>query len=214
MQRVFTLALSFVAALLAAVGPAVARDRFPEYRGDDGGFLIYAVGTIAIGMRFDFPYRRVALPNGEPVQDWTGTIAPAVGGAWVLKVKNPDFIGRETGHVVVRRLPPGQYLIDQFGFSGGGVGMGVIDWSSAVPFAIRFTIKPGEATYIGSFMRAPSLGTPLEAQVNAAGYFLIADRNERDVPVARAKVPGLAQITIAVTDVTQFGSVVLRRDEP
>jgi hypothetical protein len=63
-------------------------------------------------------------------------------------------------------------------------------------------------------MRAPSLGTPLESEVNAAGYFLIADRSERDVPIARAKLPATASITTEVTDVTQFGSIVLRRDEP
>lgn len=213
MIRTIRLVLVCVA-MLVPMGLAIARDRSPDYRGADGGFVVYAVGTIAIGMRFDFPYRRVALPDGTPIQDWTGTIAPTVGGAWVLRVKNPDFAGRETGHVVVRRLPPGQYVIDQFAFAGGGIGMGVIDWSSAVPFSIPFSIRPGEATYIGSFMRAPSLGTPLESEVNAAGYFLIADRSARDVPIARAKVPTLTSITAEVTDVTRFGSIVLRRDEP
>jgi hypothetical protein len=185
-----------------------------DYRGDDGGYLVYAVGTIAIGMRFDFPYRRVALRDGTTVQDWQGSIAPD--GGWRVGTQDQEsrFYGRESGHVVVRRLPPGSYLIDQFAFSGGGFGMGTIDWSSAVPFAMRFTIQPGAATYIGSFMRAPSLGTPLEPQLNAAGYFLIADRSARDVPIARSKVPTLGAITTEVTDVTQFGSIVLRRDEP
>jgi hypothetical protein len=213
MARMLRLAILCIT-LLAPVSAVLAREAAPDYRGDDGGYLVYAVGTIAIGMRFDFPYRRVALPDGTPIDDWLGTIAPTVGGAWVLRVKNPDFSGRETGHVVVRRLPPGQYLIDQFAFAGGGIGMGTIDWSSAVPFSIRFTIRSGTATYIGSFMRAPSLGTPLEAEVNAAGYFLIADRSERDIPIARAKVPSLPAITTEVTDVSQFGSIVLRRDEP
>lgn len=201
-------------AVLSLVSPAIARNTPADYLGTDGGFLVYAVGTIAIGMHFDFPYRRVALPDGTPIQDWKGSIEPTLGGAWVLKIKSPDFTGRESGHVVVRRLPPGNYLIDQFAFAGGGMGMGAISWSSAVPFAIRFAIKSGAATYIGSFMRAPSLGTPMEPQLNAAGYFLIADRSTRDFPIARAKVPALAAITTEVTDVTQFGSIVLRRDEP
>jgi hypothetical protein len=63
------------------VGPAIARKATPEYLGEDGGFLVYAVGTIAIGMHFDFPYRHVALLDGTPIQDWPGTIAPTVGGA-------------------------------------------------------------------------------------------------------------------------------------
>jgi hypothetical protein len=206
--------LALCIAVLLLATPANARKSPSNYHGNDGGVLVYSVGTIAIGMRFDFPYRRVARFDGTPVQDWSGTIEPTVGGAWVLKIRNPDFVGRESGHVVVRRLPPGRYLIDQFAFAGGGMGLGTFDWSSAVPFSIRFTIEPGAATYIGSFMRAPSLGTSLERELKAAGYFLIADRSARDLPIARSKMPALAEIKTQVTDVTQFGSIALRRDEP
>ena len=205
---------SLCIAALALMSPATARKAPASYSGNDGGFLVYSVGTIEIGMRFDFPYRRVALPDGTPAQDWQGTIEPTVGGAWTLKIRNPDFVGRETGHVVVRRLPPGQYLIDQFAFAGGGMGMGTIDWSSAVPFAIRFTIERGTATYIGSFMRAPSLGTSLERELGAAGYFVVADRGARDLSIARSKTPALSAMKTEVTDVTQFGSGALRRSEP
>jgi hypothetical protein len=107
-------------------------------------------------------------------------------------------------------LPPGQYLIDQFAFAGGGICMVRIDWSSAVPFSVRFTIKPGEASCIGTFMRAPSVQTPSESKFYGA-LFLIANRRMHNVQIANAKVPTLVSIT---TDVTRFGSIVLRRDEP
>jgi hypothetical protein len=199
---------------IAAAAPALARKAPPEYTGSDGGYLVYAVGTIAIGMNFDFPYRRISAADGSAVTDWKGVIEPTVGGAWVLKIKNPDFLGRESGHVVVRRLPPGRYVIDQFAFAGGGMGMPFFSWSSAKPFRIPFSIRPGQSTYIGSFMRAPSLGTPLQPQLNAAGYFLIADRSDRDLPIARRKNASVDPVTVEVTDVGAFDSIVLRNSEP
>ena len=145
---IFALTLSLLAA------PAFAASKPKDYDGADGGYLVYSVGTIAIGMRFDFPYRREKLPDGATANDWKGDISPVVGGAIYLKNKNPDFEGRESGRVVVRRLPPGDYLIENFAFYGSSPMGALYDWSAAKPFAIRFTIQPGKATYIGSFMRA------------------------------------------------------------
>lgn len=198
-------------ALLALVAtPALAAKKSPAYAGEDGGYLVYGVGTIAIGMHFDFPYRRAATPEGTTVDDWKGTIEPTVGGAIYLKIKNPDFEGRESGHVVVRRLPPGEYLIDSLAFYGSSPTGAAYDWSSARPFAIRFTIRPGQATYIGSYMRAPSLGTSLQPALGAAGFFVVADRSDRDLPIARMRLPASCEIT----DVSTFGSAALSKAEP
>lgn len=204
--------LVFLLAIVAT--PALAAAKPADYAGADGGYLVYAVGTIALGMHFDFPYRRTALPDGAPANDWKGKISPTVGGAIYLKIKNPDFEGRESGHVVVRRLPPGDYVIDNFAFYGSSPMGAAYDWSSAKPFAIRFTIRPGQATYIGSFMRAVSLGTPLEPQLGAAGFFVVADRAGRDLPIARTRLPAACEVTAQVTDVDAFGNAALRGREP
>ncbi|MBP7704830.1 MAG: hypothetical protein KA105_06040 [Caulobacter sp.] len=204
-----------LAALLALVAtPALAAKKAAAYDGADGGYLVYGVGTVAVGLHFDFPYRRIATPDGAIVSDWKGTIEPTLGGAIYLKIKNPDFEGRESGHVVVRRLPPGDYLIENFAFYGSSPTGAAYDWSAAKPFAIRFTIKPGQATYIGSFMRAISAGTSLEPQLGAAGFFVVADRSERDLPIARTRLPAGCEVTTQVTDVTTFGNVALRTAEP
>ncbi len=210
--------MSFVRSVLLlllafAAMPASAAPKPAAYAGPDGGYLVYSVGTIRIGMQFGFPYRRTALPDGTPAKDWKGEIEPAVGGAIYMKIKNPDFQGQETGHVVVRRLPPGDYLIDDFAFGGWGPGVAYA-WSSATPFAIRFTIRAGQATYVGSFMRAPSAGTPLEPQLGMAGFFVVADRSERDLPIASGRLPAGVEPTVQVTDVDAFGSLVLRSREP
>jgi len=194
--------------------PALAAKAPVEYAGADGGYVAYAVGTITLGMHFDFPYRRVAQADGTPVNDWKGTIEPKLGGAIYLKIKNPDFTGRETGQIVVRRLPPGDYLIENFAFYGSSPLGASYDWSAAKPFAIRFNVQPGKATYIGSFMRAPSLGTSLAPQLGAVGFFVVADRSERDLPIIRTRLPLAADLLSQVTDVEPIGNALLRSREP
>ena len=204
---------ALAAAVLAWAAPASARARDKDYAGADGGWLVYAVGSIKMGLDFEFSY--APLPGTAAAADkaWRGKIEPRLGGAIYLRVKNPDFEGDESGHVVVRRLPPGRYSVTRFDFAGG-IGGTAFSWSSAKPFALPFEIRAGEATYIGSFMRAVSLGTPLQAKLGAAGFFVIADRSARDLPIAAARLPAGTRITAEVTDVTAFGSEALRTEQP
>ena len=201
-----------LALLLALPLPAHGRDK--DYAGADSGYLVYAVGTVRIGMHFTFSYRQTEGADGAPGAGWRGKIEPRVGGAIYLKVKNPDFTGEETGHVVVRRLPPGRYQVDKFFFGGSNLAGTSYSWSSAKPFALPFTIRPGEATYIGSFMRSPSLGTPLQPVLGAAGFFVVANRADRDLPIARAKLPPDTKINAEVEDVSKFASPALRTGQP
>ena len=205
---------AWLLALLALTfsAPALAADK--DYDGADAGYLVYAVGTVRIGMHFDFAYRRLATADGRPADDWKGKIRPRLGGAIYLKVKNPDFTGDETGHVVIRRLPPGDYAVENFFFAGSSPTGGGIHWRPATPFALPFKIRSGEATYIGSFMRSPSLGTSLQPVLGAAGFFIVADRSQRDLPIATSRLPSGVKLTGQVTDVTAFNSAALRKDLP
>ncbi|MEL6729390.1 MAG: hypothetical protein AAFP91_17995 [Pseudomonadota bacterium] len=181
----------------------------PSYDGVDAGTLIYSVGTVrGFGMRFGFPYGRIETLEGDARDDWDGMIKPSIGGAIYLKVVEPDFEGFETGHVVLRQLPPGHYVISDFEFYGSGPG-GSYEWLPEWPFEIEFTISPGEGTYIGSFMRSQ---TPrgMSDELGAAGYFLVSDRSARDLPIAQRRLSPSYQISQDVTDVDSFGSVVLR----
>lgn len=204
--------ITFLATLISV--PALAASKNQEYREADAGCLVYSVGTIKIGMNFTFPYNRTATLNNQSVKDWNGKIEPKVGGAFYLKIKNPDFTGTETGHVVIRCLPPGQYEVGSFSFSGFVPGIGGYNWSPAKPFSLPFNIKSGQATYIGSFMRAPSLGTSLQPTLGAAGFFVVTDRSERDLPIATGRIPAGMKVTTEVTDVSVFNSPALRVNEP
>lgn len=194
--------------------PVAGASGSAEYAGSDAGCVVYSVGTIKIGMRFALPYRRVQTDRGLVVEDWKGQISPRVGGAWVLKVKDPDFAGEETGHVVVRCLPPGEYQIGNFEFHGFLPGVGSYEWSSANNTSFVFHIGAGQATYIGSFMRAPSLGTSLQPVLGAAGFFVVADRGARDLPIAKSRLRAGMRVSSEVTDVAQFRNPALRTSEP
>lgn len=200
--------------LLLFGSPAIGAKKANEYDGKDAGCLIYSVGTIKIGMHFTFPYRRVTTLDGSAVNDWKGEIKPKVGGAFYLKVKNPDFTGDESGHVVVRCLPPGTYEVGDFEFYGSLPGVATYEWSPTHTTAFRFHLRSGQATYIGSFMRAPSLGTPLQPILGAAGFFVVADRNQRDLPIAKGRLRADMEITSEITDVTIFNHPALRVSEP
>ena len=206
----FRIASIVVLALLIAA-PASAKGKDKDYQGADGGYLVYAVGTAKIGMGFEFPYRQVEAGRADA---WAGRIEPSLGGAIYLKVKNPDFTGEESGHVIVRRLPPGRYEVGSFSFAGSNLAGTSYRWSPSKPFALPFTIRPGQATYIGSFVRAPSLGTPLQPALGAAGYFVVADRQDRDLPLAKPKLPAGTPVAIEVTDVAPFASPAMRTSHP
>lgn len=196
-------------ALLAVTATAAAAD---DYDGPDGGHLIFSVGTLRIPMNFTFRYRSVHSAPGS-TRPWSGVIECRCVGFFSARMANPDYTGHETGKVMTHRLPPGDYEIYDFGF-GGAVGNTVTTFSSGLRFVIPFTIRPGEATYIGNFARSPSLGTPLESTLGAKGFFVISDRRERDLPIARQRFPAFADPTVSVTDVSVFNHPALRASEP
>jgi hypothetical protein len=210
-MRIWFIAL--LAALVALPPAATAKDK--DYPGADAGYLVYSVGNVgSVGLDFSFSYRQTATGDGLPARTWKGLIEPRLGGAFFLKVKNPDFAGEEVGHVVIRRLPPGRYAVDSYYFGGALPGVGSFAWRPARPFAMPFVIRSGEATYIGSFMRAVSLGTPLQPVLGAAGFFVVADRSSRDLPIARGRLPADTKVAGEVTDVSIFESAMLRTARP
>jgi hypothetical protein len=49
--------------------------------------------------------------------------------------------------------------------------------------------------------------------LGAQGYFVIADKSDRDLAIARQRRPELPAATVAVTDVSAWGHPMLRADE-
>jgi hypothetical protein len=127
---------------------------------------------------------------------------------------DPDFnTGYETGKVQIQHLRPGKYEVYSFEFTGSSIGEW-ITWHPKKPFSIPFTINPGETTYIGNFARAPSLGTQKASELGAAGFFVVSDKHQRDIEIARRKRPDLTPVTVSVTDVSEFGVPFFLASDP
>lgn len=108
---------------------------------------------------------------------------------------------RRFGFVTVRQLPPGNYEV--YGYD--------VKWregkdkdkalTSAEPFSIPFTIEAGKTTYLGSY-GAVGFKAKNEWGVSepAGAYFVIANRAQRDMEIAKKKMPRLGPVTNATPD--------------
>ncbi len=174
-----------------------------DYRGPDAGYLVFSTSSLKIAMNFAFNYARKGEHRDPNDTYETGVIRCKCVGFWKPTMSDPDFEGYETGKVQIQRLPPGDYEVYTLSFDGSII-VASLHWFPKNGFSIPFTIKPGEATYIGNFARAPSLGTPLQATLGAAGYFVVSDKHERDLPIAKGKLANLPPATVSVFDVSQL----------
>jgi len=190
---------------LLPLSPAWALDRInTDYRGPDAGTLIFSTSTLRISMNFSFFYKKKGDDRDADSTFGAGDMVCDCVGFWHSTMSDPDYnTGYETGKVQIQHLPPGDYEVFTFTFNGF-VGVTGWQWFPKNGFSIPFTIKPGQATYIGNFARHPSLGTPLATQLGAAGYFVVSDKSARDVEIAKKHDPKLPPVTISVTDVTPF----------
>ena len=209
MRLIRAFIIAWGATLLFTGTPSQAQNT--DYGGADAGVLAYSAGSVAIPMNFTFRYRGLTLSPGSN-RIWTGTIGCGCVGVFGART-DFDYTGRENGKVMARRLPPGDYKIYDFGF-GGTIGNTITNYSTGQPYAIRFTIRPGETTYIGNFARAPSLGTSLEPRLGAKGYFIVSDQGDRDLPILIRKFTTMPPAIRAVVDVSGLGHPGLRSSAP
>ncbi len=170
-----------------------------HYKGADGGVLIFSVGYVGQPFNMDFLYKKAGTPSarGEGVH---GRIH--YNASLLLRTPN-DYEGPESGAVRVVHLAPGEYEVYTWEISSYGPFVASVYWPKK-EFSFRFTIRPGKATYIGTYEYVPSFG-------NANGYpfrFLVADRQARDLPIARNQEPDLPPVTIAVPDVASIPGFV------
>jgi hypothetical protein len=192
-------ALFAAAAILgiAAAGASWSKE-LKDYSGDDAGFMVIAMGSgTSIESRavsYTLNFRRKGSPE-------IGTISftPHRPALPFLGTKRDFDEPNETGFVDVRKLAPGDYEI--YRISAAMYGAIQWRWQPDDEFSIPFTISPGVATYLGDFRgvstssrSAWSLGAPLPT----GAYFVVSNRADRDLPIARRKAPKLDQVNRAV----------------
>lgn len=203
-----TRALAFITGTLisAAIAASQVADR-PS--GDQAGYLVVGLAAYdtmeSRAIRYTLDYRRIGSSD-------TGSISFSPKKKLelmpFLKQKTDFQDDSEMGVVEVRRLPPGHYEL--FKIDGALFG-GMVQWrwQSKNLFSIPFDIEAGNATYVGHFQghstsvhSVLSLGAPLPS----GAYFVVSNKSEHDLAIARQKIDYLQEVKTAVPDVVNLKS--------
>jgi hypothetical protein len=176
--------------------------------------LIVGIGYTKPAMRsYAVHYKLAGASESWPFPDPYIGFIPS--GVWA---NDPDFESHEIGRVVVKRLKPGNYEFYTVGIDGPSNMFGGVRLESRQNFSVPFTIKPGEATYVGDFtfiLPVVPEAAPLPRAETANGYIVLSDQHDRDIPIAQKKTPDLGPVTVAVPDAATLGSPLIRaREEP
>lgn len=163
-----------------------------NYKGADAGAMLLSIGwTEPSTDYYVIAYRKVGETGLGPDYVTIHTSSD------IFRVI--DYTGADTGSVVTEHLDPGTYEFYRVqADSQGGEGH-----FSKNPFSLRFVIKPGETTYLGNY--TANLITQKEHSWlvgdydgTAGVYFVVSDKHDRDLEIARRREPGLPPVTMAV----------------
>lgn len=164
-----------------------------EYSAKDAGQVVIGIGAAA-GTEYTsyrFYYGRSAFNPGN--QEDLGIFAYYQGYQPFTKADYRDEV--EEGVVVTARLAPGEYEITNFSATLPLAAYTTATYFAATPFSIRFTVKPGVTTYLGNYQAVASGGQRSTGATNAgAPVFLVQDKHERDLALARSRTPGIFQV--------------------
>jgi hypothetical protein len=155
-----------------------------EYHGADAGTLVISLG-IMHGNKGDY---RLEYKSADGSTDSEISYIPT---SILEDADDYQNDGDETGQVQIRHLKPGSYAFYTFSAVDA-----LTRFTPREEFAVPFKIEPGATTYVGDFAGVmPFIGNqPLGA------YFVLSDKHDRDLAIARRKEPGLMPVTISVPD--------------
>lgn len=181
-------------ALLALSGCALNGYVPRDYTGKDAGHLIFGFGagpgTSYSSYTLYFRNKATGAVGTQMYLQQTLFTAPS---------RDFDDSG-ENGLVAIQRIPAGEYEIYNFNAYLNG-GLMQSNFKSREDFSIPFTISPGKATYIGDFTANKITGKNLFGMTVSGGvYFVLSDKQSRDIPIAKRKVPDLGTIEVSVPD--------------
>ena len=100
----------------------------------------------------------------------------------------------ENGIVKILTLAPGEWGIVHFSAYAG-----VTQFDSAEEVFVPFTVIPGGTVYIGDYEMITKWGKNwLGMKMEYDPSFVVADKSQRDIPIAKRKDPSIANVTVAV----------------
>ncbi|MCY1293225.1 hypothetical protein D9M68_260150 [compost metagenome] len=167
-----------------------------EYSGADAGYVVIGLGESA-GTEYEkvsLFYKRSLLNSGN-LEEYSRFDYPP---GWQPLAK-PDYRSdKDEGVVLTAKLAPGEYEFVNFNatiFRANPNLYGAyrpLIYSAPEPFSITFMVSPGVTTYLGNYQAVASEGQgPTGFMREGPPIFLLEDRVERDLAMARKRVPGL-----------------------
>jgi hypothetical protein len=106
--------------------------------------------------------------------------------------KDPD----EDGAVLVLTLSAGDWVI-----YGATWRAGPEIYRPLAAFEVPFAVEAGRTTYIGDFDAVPTTGFVNQRRSAGGVVFLVSDKRDRDIALAKARDPELGEVEVAIADV-------------
>lgn len=98
--------------------------------------------------------------------------------------------GRSIGRVVALHLPEGEYEFYTWSLRERNPPYGETEYSPKQPFSYRFSVKRGEAVYLGRLSLRLSEGKTQKISIE--------DRHDADLATIKRKYPSLANSAVSV----------------
>ncbi len=113
----------------------------------------------------------------------------------LMRRTEPSDFKNATGTVFAITLAPGDYVFDNWDLDNGSTAI----LYPVNPKPLKFTVRKGEATYIGNLHMYLRTGRSLAGiRVVADGRPAILDRSERDIPLLLQRYPNIKRQDIDV----------------
>jgi hypothetical protein len=188
--------------------PGYNHELFIRREGDPQEQMINYDSEALFGSRSDF---KDPPPAGD--QKWRPTLGLLLpGGA----MRDAEEHMPETGVVRVKCLEPGRYELDRLVEDAGGAVVGYAYYARKFEkhAALMFDIQAGRSTYLGNF-KVVGVGEKniFGVSVPAGARYIVQDKSERDLAIARKKDPGIAEVDVAVPDVASLNDAAFSSHE-
>ncbi|MBL8325591.1 MAG: hypothetical protein JNJ89_11605 [Rubrivivax sp.] len=174
---------TFAAAVLLAGCAAQIRG---DHSGADAGRVVIGLG-VAEDSNFHavrMYYRRVDPSAAPGERRPEGTFTSYHGLTLMRATQARDYSNdKDSGVVLVQAIPAGDYEMHRFRLDVAGG-----NYTPTTTFSVRFTVRPGEAVYLGNYQVHTAKVTDIHGRATALGpRFAVANRFDSDLALARAK---------------------------
>lgn len=195
--------LAFLTLLSMLVLAGCAGQIRGDHRGADAGHVIVGLGA-AEGSSFTavtLYYRRIDPNAGAGERRPVGSFTSYHGLNLMRATQSHDYgDDKESGVVHVQSLAAGDYELHSYKADIGGG-----NYTPMAAFSVRFTVRPGEAVYLGNYQARRASRTDIHGRsVLGEPRFAVGSRLESEVALARAKAKDLPPRVVDATPDLRF----------